>query len=91
VDGGFPTPRPLLYLADVLATETIIVAEGERCADAVRSLNLVATTAAHGAQSPHLTDWSPMRGKRVVILVDYDDDGEKYAATAARTPLARKR
>jgi predicted metal-dependent hydrolase len=28
-----------------------------------------------------------MRGKRVVILVDHDDDGEKYAATAARMSL----
>ena len=45
---------------------------------------MVATTSAHGAQSPSKSDWSPLAGKDVVILPDHDGPGEKYAKAVVR-------
>ncbi|MCA9266588.1 MAG: DUF3987 domain-containing protein, partial [Planctomycetales bacterium] len=39
----------------------------------------MATTSAHGSQSPDKTDWSPLAGKECVILPDNDEAGQKYA------------
>jgi Protein of unknown function (DUF3987) len=73
-----------LYHRDELATAGLVyVCEGEKCADLVRDLGLVATTSSHGAQSPGKTDWSPLAGKTVVILPDHDGAGEGYAAAVA--------
>ena len=49
-----------------------------------RAPGLVATTSAHGAQSPHKSDWSPLAGKDVVILPDHDAPGENYAKAVVR-------
>ncbi len=87
-DKGFPAPRPLLYLADVIAAETVYVCEGEKAADALRSIGVTATTAAHGAKSPNKTDWSPMARKNVVIVPDHDEAGEIYASDVVK--LARE-
>jgi hypothetical protein len=80
---GMPSPRPLYRLPEVLQAETVYVCEGEKAADALRSIGLTVTTAAHGAKSPSKTDWSPLAGKRVVIVPDHDDAGEEYARTVA--------
>ena len=81
--GGMPEPRPLYALPEVLKAETIYVCEGEKAADAVRSLGLTATTSAHGSQSAEKTDWQPLAGKSVVILPDNDPAGGIYADTVA--------
>lgn len=78
---GMPEPRPLYDLPEVLDADTVYVTEGEKAADAIRSLGCVATTSAHGSQSPDKTDWAPLAGKRVVILPDNDPPGMKYAET----------
>ena len=56
-----------------------IIVEGEKAADAARSIGLTATTSAHGSDSPHKSDWSPLAGKDCVILPDNDEPGDKYA------------
>jgi hypothetical protein len=78
---------PLYRLPSILAAppEAIItVLEGEKCADIAAALGLpCATTSAHGAKAPWLTDWSPLAGRSVAILRDEGEDGEGYAARAA--------
>jgi Protein of unknown function (DUF3987) len=85
-DGGWyakapATPRPLYGLPDVADETTVYVCEGEKAADAARSIGLVAVTSMSGAQSPEKSDWTPLVGKTVVILPDSDDAGRKYAET----------
>jgi len=87
--GGMMAPRPLYQLPDLLKASTgsrVYVCEGEKAADAARSVGLIATTSAHGSKSASKTDWSPLtaRGIReVVILPDADDAGVRYAADVA--------
>ena len=62
---------------------TVYVCEGEKTADAARSLGLVVVTSMNGALSPDKTDWMPLAGKIVVILPDHDEPGRKYAKAVA--------
>jgi hypothetical protein len=85
---AFPEPRPLLHLADVLQADRVIVVEGEKCADALRSLGYVATTSPGGSKAAGKADWSTLAGKSVVILPDHDEPGESYAHDVARLATA---
>jgi hypothetical protein len=94
VAGGFPAPLPLYGLPELLANpaEAVHVCEGEKLADAARDLGLLATTSAHGSESAKKTDWSPLAGRKVVILPDNDPPGTSYAESvvsllSALTPL----
>lgn len=89
VAAGMATPRPLYGLPAVIeATGVVYVTEGEKAADAVRTLGLTCTTSAHGAQSAGGTDWSPLAGHDVVVLPDHDDPGESYATDVVRLATA---
>jgi putative DNA primase/helicase len=61
----------------------VYVTEGEKCADLVAGLGLVAVASAHGAKSAAKTDWSPLAGREVAILPDNDGAGRKYADQVA--------
>ena len=74
-----PGKLPLYGLANAMATDRVFVCEGEKAADAGRSIGIVTTSPAHGAQSPHKSDWAPLVGKDVVILPDRDEAGESFA------------
>lgn len=78
---AMPAPRPLLNLPALLADSdsVVYVVEGEKCVDALTALGLLATTSAGGSQAARLTDWTPLAGRRVVVLPDNDDAGRKYA------------
>jgi hypothetical protein len=80
-------PLPLFNLPEVLNAppEAVIsVLEGEKCVCLAVALGLThATTSAHGAKAPWLSDWSPLAGRRVAILRDEGDDGAAYAAQTA--------
>ena len=60
---GMPDPRPLYNLPKLADAERVYVTEGEKATDALCSIELTATTSAHGSQSPDKTDWSPLWGK----------------------------
>jgi hypothetical protein len=81
--GAMPDPRPLFGLPDLAAARRVIVTEGEKAADAARSLGFVATTSAGGSQAAAKTDWRPLAGKEVWIMPDNDAPGRKYADTVA--------
>jgi uncharacterized protein (DUF927 family) len=80
---GFPTPRPLYRLPDILAMPdaTVLVVEGEKAAEAGTTLfpDMVVTTPPHGADSSHKADWTPLEGRTVVVWPDHDERGTEYA------------
>lgn len=78
VIGGMPEPRPLYCLSEILDAERVYVCEGEKAADAARSIGLVATTSPHGSQSANKADWTPLIGKEIILLPDNDQAGKKY-------------
>jgi putative DNA primase/helicase len=84
---GIPAPRPLYRLPELLARPEalVIVNEGEKACDAAQRIfaDCAAVSPMHGAKSPQLTDWSPIRGRRVVIWPDRDKPGAKFARSVA--------
>ena len=82
--GDPPGLLPLYRLHEIAGEDGAAVCEGEKCADALDSIDFIATTSAHGSQSPHKTDWSPLAGKDVTILPDNDPPGEGYATALLR-------
>ena len=77
-------PWPLYQLPEILKSrDRVFVCEGEKAADAVRSLVLTATTSAHGALAAKKTDWTALAGREVVILPDHDEAGACYAQDVA--------
>lgn len=81
--GAPPGKLPLFGLLELAAAATVYVPEGEKCVLAARALGLTATTSAIGAGNAARTDWTPLRGKSVIILRDNDDAGRKYADAVA--------
>lgn len=88
--GGMPSPHPLYALPELLASESrrVYVTEGEKAADATRSLGVTATTSPHGCKSARGADWSPLRGREVVVIPDNDANGEGYAQDVAELAAA---
>ena len=81
--GAMPSPRPLYRLPELAAARRVIVCEGEKAADAARSLGFTATTSAGGAQAAEKADWRPLAGKEVWLFPDNDPAGRKYAGAVA--------
>jgi len=75
-----PDPRPLYNLPAIAASNDVVLVEGEKCADALIHLGIVATTAMGGAATAiEKTDWTPLAGKTVVVWPDHDEAGSRYA------------
>jgi len=68
----------------------VLVVEGEKAADAARELfpSHVVTTSPGGSNRAHKADWTPLRGRRVIIWPDADKAGTKFAKNA--TKMARE-
>lgn len=87
---SWPEPRPL-YGLDLLAifpqSAIVIVCEGEKATNAARILcgylNFVCITSPGGSNAARKADWSPVRGRKVIIWPDNDEPGWKYAGTVA--------
>jgi hypothetical protein len=81
-----PGKLPLFNLPELIARpgERVFVVEGEKCASELATLGLLVTTSAHGAKSPHKSNWQTLAGRDVVILPDNDPDGQAYARTVAQ-------
>lgn len=81
---GAPTLRPLYNLPEVALSNTVVLVEGEKCAEALNKIGIVATTAMQGAEAPvEKTDWSPLHGKTVIIWPDNDEPGFSYGRKVA--------
>ena len=85
--GAMPSPRPLYGLGELRTLDkgsTVYVCEGEKAADAARSLGLNATTSVGGSNAPHFANWHPLAQMPVVVIPDHDEAGEKYASAVTR-------
>ncbi len=83
-----PKPRPLFGL-DQLAQKpdaTVLATEGEKAACAARKRfpELVVVAPMNGAGSAHLTDWTPLCDRDVIVWGDNDDAGSKFAKEVGR-------
>ncbi|WP_264686602.1 AAA family ATPase [Wolbachia endosymbiont (group B) of Rhopobota naevana] len=75
-----PQIRPLYNIPGIMKSDKVILVEGEKCADALIEQGMTATTAMLGANAPiEKTDWSPLKGKHVIIWPDNDESGKQYA------------
>ncbi|APR98978.1 AAA family ATPase [Wolbachia endosymbiont of Folsomia candida] len=83
-----PDPRPLYNVPGILKSDKIIFVEGEKCAEALISKGITATTAMFGANAPiDKTNWLPLKGKHITIWPDNDSPGQKYAENVAKKLL----
>ena len=83
-----PDPRPLYNQPGIARSGHVVLAEGEKCAQALIDRGICATTAMHGANAPiDKTDWSPLAGKSVTIWPDRDKPGWAYAQAASQAVL----
>lgn len=80
---AMPEPRLLYGLPDLATADRVLVVEGEKAADAARSIGFTATTSSGGSQAATKTDWRPLADKEVWILPDNDRPGRKYAEAVA--------
>lgn len=82
-------------LPEILASRverTVFVTEGEKDADNLAALDLIATTAAGGAHWQWPKEFAePFRGRHVCILPDNDEPGEQFATMVHErvSPVAR--
>ena len=73
-----------LFHADQIANSpTIYVTEGEKDVLAIESIGGTAVCPAMGAGKAHKFDWTPLRGRQVIILRDKDEPGHKHAQQVA--------
>ena len=78
---SFLKPRPLYGLPELAAEpqKRVVIVEGEKCADALRGLGLLAITWPGGSKAVHHADWTPIAGRKVTIWPDNDAPGIKAA------------
>lgn len=82
--GGAPDLRPLYRIPEIALSQTVVLCEGEGCADALVSVGIAATSAMQGANAPiDKTDWSPLAGKTVIVWPDNDGPGFQYARSVS--------
>lgn len=70
--------KPLYNKESVDKSDVIFVVEGEKCADALNKIGLVAVTSSGGSGAANQTDFTPLQGKHIVIWPDNDASGRKY-------------
>jgi hypothetical protein len=78
-----PYRLPELLAADPAAW--VVIVEGEKDADCLAALGLTATANAAGAGKWRLELSQHLRGRRVCIVPDHDEAGEKHATTVLRS------
>ena len=89
--GGISQPLPLYNLPALVEglDAPVLVVEGEKTSDAAGEIfpSHVSTTSMYGAKSPHQSDWTPLKGRKVVIWPDNDSDGQGYASKVGSLAL----
>lgn len=85
---SFAKPRPL-YGLDLLAanpTAGVIIVEGEKAADAARTIapkSAVVVSWPGGGKAVRYTDWTTLQGRKVIIWPDRDEPGRSAASDIA--------
>jgi hypothetical protein len=83
--------EPVLYRLPILAnadpTDWVYLCEGEKDADRLADLDLIATTAAMGAGKWRPSYSEALRGRKVAIIADLDEPGQRHAQQVARALL----
>jgi hypothetical protein len=76
--------KPLYRLPKLLAdtAELVWIVEGEKCADVLHKLGMVATTSG-SCSSASGADWTPLQGRHCLLWPDHDAPGSKYADDVA--------
>ncbi len=73
---------PLYNLSELKAnpTKAVIICEGEKASDASKQFfpDDIATTTAHGSQSPQRSNFKPLSGREIIIWPDNDEAGQEY-------------
>ena len=83
--GGADTGYVLYRLPELLAappSAPVLLAEGEKTADALAEAGYCAVAAYGGSSPKDGTDWSPLSGRRVIVAPDYDGSGLGFARRA---------
>lgn len=87
-------PYPLYGLQSLLAhpQARVVVTEGEKAADAaaLQFPDDVVVTSACGSEQALFSDWSWLKGRRVVIAPDKDEPGRHYALAVAGSALVHE-
>ncbi len=83
VPGGFvlgapPKPWPIYARDLIVASDTIIIVEGEKCCDALIRFGIAATTSPFGSGKGEHSDWTPLAGKNVILWPDNDITGHNH-------------
>jgi 5S rRNA maturation endonuclease (ribonuclease M5) len=77
--------RVVYRLPEVIAAETVFVAEGEKDANNVRALGFTATTNPLGAKKWRDEYSEVLRGKDVIVFGDDDKDGTEHVALVIKS------
>ena len=80
VPAGLKKDRPLLDISKIQIMDSrILIVEGEKCRDVVTRHwpTQPVTTWAGGTNAYLLTDWTTLRGKKVLLVSDDDGPGRK--------------
>jgi putative DNA primase/helicase len=81
------SPRPLYNLNELTErlSDPVLVVEGEKAADAARTLfpDYVVTTWAGGSNAPAQAAWDALERRNAVIWPDADEPGKKAAEKVA--------
>jgi 5S rRNA maturation endonuclease (ribonuclease M5) len=73
-----PPVRPLYRIKNIIEASHVILCEGEKCADALASCGIEATTIMGGSHAPlDKTDWTPLAGKQITLWPDNDAPGHQ--------------
>lgn len=73
-----PAGMQPLYKRDIIRrADTVVVVEGEKCADALNAIGIAATTSPGGAGKAEAADWTPLAGKKCILWPDNDPVDEK--------------
>jgi len=80
----YPDGKPLYNQYKIASDQdtTVWIVEGEKCADELNKLGLIATTSG-GADSAKTTQWHQLAGRNVIIWRDNDSAGLKYQTDIA--------
>jgi hypothetical protein len=77
--------KPVYRLPELGAADPsvpVLIVEGEKCADALAQLGVVATTSG-GASSADAADWSPLSHRMCIVWPDHDKAGAAYGLAVA--------